>query len=256
MPNIVVVLPTYNEAENLPQMVPHLLTLPIDDLHVLIVDDNSPDGTGAIADELAAAHADRVSVLHRPGKQGLGAAYRAAFRHALTLQPTYIAQMDCDFSHDPDYLPEMVARAAQCDLVLGSRYVEGGSLDPNWGFGRRLLSWWANSIYIRVILRTGVADATGGYRVWKRYVLESIDLDRIRSNGYVFQAEMAYVTERLGYCIDEVPIHFADRSIGASKMDMQIKVEAALRIWQVLLWHHSLKPADRLPVSGEAGSPT
>ncbi len=251
---VMVLVPTYNEVENLPIMIPTLLALPIEGLEVMIIDDNSPDGTGRLADELAAQHPDRVHVLHRPGKQGLGRAYQDGFEKALAMGADYIAQMDCDFSHPPDKLVEMMAKAPDYDVVIGSRYVKGGSLDTEWGWERKLLSWWANRIYIALILRARTHDCTGGYRVWKRHVLEGIDRGIIKSNGYIFQAEMAYVTERLGYSIFEVPIHFSERKRGKSKMSLKIQLEAALRVWQVAFRHHHLTPADRRTAPRQAQS--
>lgn len=245
---LIVVLPTYNEKENLETMIETLLALPVPDLSVLIVDDNSPDGTGQIADTLAAKRPDRVSVLHRKGKLGLGTAYIEGFRIALDKGADYVLQMDCDFSHDPKYIPQMIDKMEDrhCDIVIGSRYVKGGSLDETWGIGRKLLSWWANSIYVRLILRTNAKDATGGFRLWKREVLEGMDLNQIRSNGYVFQVETIYVAEKLGYTDEEIPIHFADRKIGTSKMSLKIQIEAALRVWQVFMRHRHLTPSMRL----------
>ncbi len=251
MAKVMVLLPTYNEAENVTKMVSTLMALPIEGLEVMVIDDNSPDGTGRIADELAEEFPGRVHVLHRQAKQGLGQAYKAGFRRALEMGADYMVQMDCDFSHPPEKLPEMVARAAEYDVVIGSRYVKGGSLDPQWGVGRRLLSWWANRIYIRFILRTRMKDATGGFRVWSRHVIQGLDLSRVRSNGYIFQAELAYLTERLGYSVFEVPIHFAERRMGTSKMSLQIQIEAALRVWQVLWRHRHLTPADRRPLPAD-----
>ncbi len=248
MPKVVIMLPTYNEAENISQMVSTLIALPIQDLMVMVIDDNSPDGTGRIADELAAGMPDRVCVLHRPAKQGLGRAYRQGFSEALARGADLIVQMDCDFSHPPDKLPEMVARAADYDVVTGSRYVKGGSLDTEWGWQRKLLSWWANRVYIHLILRTRAKDATGGFRVWNRAVVQGLNWDLIRSNGYIFQAETMYVTEKLGYTVYEVPIHFSERRHGLSKMNLKIQVEAAFRVWQVLWRHRALTPADRLPL--------
>lgn len=244
----IVLLPTYNEAENVSDMVHTLMALPIEGLEVMVIDDNSPDGTGQMADELAEKFEGRVHVLHRPVKDGLGNAYKDGFRRALGMGADTLIQMDCDFSHPPEKLLEMVPKAAEYDVVVGSRYVKGGSLDTQWGWRRKLLSWWANRVYIGAILRTQTHDATGGYRVWNRHVIESIDLDSIRSNGYIFQAEMVFVTERLGYSVYEVPIHFRERRLGVSKMSLRIQLEAALRVWQVLLRHRHLTPADRRPV--------
>jgi dolichol-phosphate mannosyltransferase len=245
---ITVVLPTYNEAENLLLMVAALRDLQVPDLSVLVVDDNSPDGTGQLADDLAAQLPGMVAVLHRSGKQGLGTAYIEGFRVALAHGADAVLQMDCDFSHSPEYVPQMIQKMQEtnCDVVIGSRYVKGGRLDDTWGVSRKLLSWWANSVYVRMILRTNVLDATGGFRLWKREVLEGIDLNRIRSNGYVFQVETIYVTEKLGYRICEIPIYFADRKRGQSKMSFKVQSEAALRVWQVFMRHRRLKPSMRL----------
>lgn len=247
---LIVVLPTYNEKENLENMINSLLALDVPDLSVLVVDDNSPDGTGQIADDLAAQHPGRIDVLHRPGKQGLGTAYIEGFRVAMEKGADLVLQMDCDFSHDPKYIPDMLQKMEECDcdIVIGSRYTKGGRLDETWGFERKLLSWWANSIYVRTILGTKAKDATGGFRLWKREVLEGMDLGRIRSNGYVFQVETIYVAEKLGYQDEEIPIYFADRKAGNSKMSFKVQLEAALRVWQVWQRHRQLDPSMRLPV--------
>lgn len=241
MPKITVVLPTYNEAENLPLMVEALLALPIDNLSILVVDDNSPDGTGEIADELSVELPGRVNVLHRLSKDGLGAAYVAGFKEALSLGADYVVQMDCDFSHQPKYLPALVEKAAQHDLVIGTRYRPGGGVDESWNWSRKLLSWFANRIYVPFVLGLPVTDATGGFKLWRRRTLIGLDLDRIRSNGYVFQVEMNYVTHQLGYSIGETPIYFPDRERGHSKMDGNVAFEAALRTWQIYYRYHGLK---------------
>jgi len=243
---LTIVLPTYNERENLPRMVDALFALGLDFLHILVVDDNSPDGTGRIADELAAAHSGRLDVLHRTEKNGLGPAYVAGFKRALGAGADYIIQMDCDFSHQPKYIAELIAKLeAGGDLVIGSRFMHGGGVDETWSFYRKLLSWFANSIYVRAILNIPVSDATGGYRIWRRDTLIGLDLERISSSGYVFQVEMAYVAYRLGFKIAEIPIYFPDRRAGESKMDMRIQIEAALRVWQVRGRHRGLQPSDR-----------
>lgn len=242
MPRIMVVLPTYNEAENLPLMVDALLALPVENLNILVVDDSSPDGTGQIADDLAETHRGIINVLHRTSKEGLGAAYIAGFKKALSLDADYIIQMDCDFSHQPRYLPAMIQAAGSADLVLGSRYVKGGGVDESWSFSRKALSWFANRIYTRTLLNMPVNDATGGFKLWRRETLIGLDLDRVRSNGYVFQVEMTYITHRLGFRVVEIPIYFPDRERGHSKMDSNIAIEAALRTWQVMFRHHGLKP--------------
>ena len=234
---LMVVVPTYNEAHNLPTLVGELLTLDVPDLEILVVDDNSPDGTGQLADELAQRHPGRIHVLHRPGKQGLGTAYLSGFRYALDHDAAYIVQMDADFSHSPQYIPQLLAAIQDCDVVVGSRYVSGGRLDERWSWWRHFLSWWANSVYTRLILGVKVKDATAGFKCWRRATLEGIDLERVRSNGYVFQVEMAYLTEKLGYRFKELPIYFEDRRIGQSKMTASVKIEAALRTFQIR-WRH------------------
>lgn len=245
MPKIVVVLPTYNEAENLPLMADALFKLPFDNFHLLVVDDNSPDGTGKIADQLAAQN-PHIKVMHRTEKGGQGAAYVAGFKHAIsTMEADYIIQMDCDFSHQPKYLVEMVAAAENYDLVIGSRYVKGGSVDERWSIFRKGLSAFANGIYVRTLLNVPIHDATAGYRLWRRQTLIGIDLDRVRSNGYVFHVEMAYLSYRLGFKIKEVPIHFPDRELGTSKMDLRTQLEAAVRVWQVMMRNRSLTPQMR-----------
>ena len=228
---ITVVVPTYNEAENLPRLVSALFALPLD-LRVLVADDNSPDGTGRIADELGRQNPRRLSVLHRDGKMGLRAAYLTAFAQVLQTDAEAIVQMDADLSHDPSVLPAMVERLASCDLVLGSRYVSGGSVDSNWAPWRKSLSAFGNQ-YARTILRFPLRDVTTGYRMWRRETLAEMPLDRVTANGYVFQVEMAYLAYCLEYKIEEVPIYFPDRQLGYSKMSLQISAEAALRVWQV-----------------------
>ncbi|MEZ4861646.1 MAG: polyprenol monophosphomannose synthase [Caldilineaceae bacterium] len=243
---LTVVIPTYNEADNLPTMAAALLALPLPELQLLIVDDNSPDGTGAVADRLAASYNQtpplapaaparpRLRVIHRQGKGGLGTAYVKGMQQALDEGADYIVQMDADFSHSPTYIPQMlgVMLATNADVVIGSRYVPGGTLDEGWGWWRRLLSWWAN-FYVRMILGLRIRDMTAGFKVWRRQALLDIGLDKIRSNGYSFQVEMAYLCEKLGYCLIEVPIHFEDRRIGQSKLDVPVKIESAWRTWQI-----------------------
>lgn len=241
---VTIVVPTYNEANNVTAMTEALWALPVPGLDILIVDDASPDGTGLIADELAAAYPGRLSVLHRPGKQGLGTAYLQGFTCALASGAGAVVQMDADFSHSPAYLPDFIARLDDCDVVVGSRYVPQGKLDERWEAGRVLLSAWANW-YARAILGIRVHDATAGFKVWRGEALRSIGLDRVRSNGYVFQVEMAYLAERLGYRVLEMPIYFEDRRIGHSKMTIPVKIEAAWRVWEVGWRHRRLTPKDR-----------
>lgn len=240
----VVVLPTYNEKENLANMIEALFALNLDNFHILVVDDNSPDGTGKIADEFAARD-PKVNVLHRQEKNGLGQAYIAGFKKALSMDADYIIQMDCDFSHQPKYIPELLKAIETNDLVIGSRFAKGGSVDENWSAYRKMLTWFANRVYTPTILGIPVRDATGGFKVWRRNTLIGLDLNRIRSNGYVFQVEMTYVTCRLGFRVAEIPIYFPDRELGTSKMDVRIQIEAAMRVWQVRQRHHNLTPQMR-----------
>ncbi len=229
---ITIVTPTYNEAENLPVLVSALFALPLD-LRLLVVDDDSPDGTGPIADELARKDPARISVLHRRGKLGLRTAYLNGFAHVLKTDAEAVVQMDADFSHDPSVLVAMAERLASCDVVLGSRYVDGGSVDARWPRWRKGLSAFGN-FYARTILSLPLRDVTTGYRMWRRETLEGIPLHRIEANGYVFLVEMAYLAHLLEYKVGEVPIYFADRRWGKSKMSFRIQAEAALRVWQVL----------------------
>jgi dolichol-phosphate mannosyltransferase len=240
-----VVVPTYNERENLPNFIAALFALEIPQFEVLVVDDNSPDGTGQLADELRDAYQQRVHVLHRTQKQGLGPAYLAGFRHALALGADYIVQMDADFSHQPHYILTMLQMIETYDLVLGSRFMRGGGVDESWSLYRKLLSLWANRLYTPLILHLPVADATGGFKMWRSATLVGMNLDRIQSNGYVFQVEMTYVAHRLGYRIGEFPIYFPDRKAGSSKMSSKVALEAAARVWQILARHRHLRPSMR-----------
>jgi len=226
-----VIIPTYNEAENLPRLVSALFSLPLD-LSILIVDDNSPDGTGRLADALAAEMPARVSVLHRPGKLGLRSAYLAGFKEALESGAEAVVQMDADFSHDPARLVEMEAVLQHCDAAFGSRYVPGGSLDTEWPAWRKALSAFGNT-YARTILGIPLHDLTTGYRIWRRETLLGMPLERIDASGYVFLVEMAYMAFCLGYVIGEVPIYFAERRWGRSKMSLGIQLEAAFAVWRV-----------------------
>ena len=225
------VIPTYNEAENLANVVraagAELHTAAPGRYRVLIVDDNSPDGTGAIADAIA-GECTWVEVLHRPGKAGLGQAYLAGFTHALAHGAELLIEMDADFSHDPRYLPELLAAAEDADLVLGSRYVAGGGV-RDWGLLRRLVSR-GGGLYARTILGVGVRDLTGGFKCVRREVLEAIDLPSLRAEGYVFQIEVTYRALLAGFTVREVPIVFADRTVGTSKMSSRIALEAMLLV--------------------------
>jgi dolichol-phosphate mannosyltransferase len=224
---LVVCLPTYNERENVEAMVSALRDVLPDDGRILVIDDNSPDGTGAIADRLAAER-DDVDVLHRERKEGLGPAYLDGFRRALELGADLVMEMDCDFSHDPNDVPRLVAAAEGADVVLGSRYVSGGGT-RNWGPVRRLISR-GGSLYAQILLGLRIRDLTGGFKVYRRVVLETIDLDAIHSKGYAFQIEGTYRALRAGFRVVEVPIVFADREVGGSKMSRSIVLEA---IWKV-----------------------
>jgi dolichol-phosphate mannosyltransferase len=226
-----VVIPTYNERINLPQIVPQILAQD-SRLEVLVVDDNSPDGTGRLADELAAAD-PRVHVMHRPEKAGLGKAYIAGFRWALEREYDFIFEMDADFSHDPKYLPELLRAAADADLVIGSRYRTGVNV-INWPISRLLLSLGANQ-YARLVTGLPVNDSTGGFKCFRRKVLESIDLERVRSNGYSFQIEMSFRAWKKGFRLSEIPIVFTDRVEGQSKMNKRIMREAIWMVWWLRL---------------------
>lgn len=227
-----VIIPTYNEAQNLPVILPQVLDQD-SRIEVLVVDDGSPDGTGELADDFASRE-PRVHVLHREGKQGLGTAYRAGFRWALERDYEYVFEMDSDFSHDPRHLPEFLRAAASADLVLGSRYLHGKVTVINWPMSRLLLSYGAN-IYARIVTGLKICDATGGYKCFRRRVLEAIDLDAVRSNGYSFQIEMSFRAHRRGFRIKEIPIVFTDRTEGQSKMSGAIIREAVWMVWRLRL---------------------
>jgi dolichol-phosphate mannosyltransferase len=232
---ITVVLPTYNEASNLPVVVRELFDLPLPLLRILVVDDNSQDGTGRIADDLSDKFgADRLSVMHRPMKQGLGRAYVDGMTRALDGGAEFVVQMDSDLSHGPEYLPEMLGTllSTQAAVVIGSRYVTGASLAEEWGWHRRLLSRWA-SVYVQTLLRMRVRDVTAGFKLWRRSALEAINLASVQSNGYSFQVEMNYRAVKLRLKIIEIPIHFYERNAGASKMSLKVQIESALVPFQL-----------------------
>jgi dolichol-phosphate mannosyltransferase len=228
---ILVIIPTYNERTNVPLIVPAVLEQD-PRLHVLVVDDSSPDGTGELADELAAADS-RVHVLHRSAKQGLGRAYIAGFRWALERGYDLICEMDADFSHDPKFLPELLRTAGEADLVIGSRYKQGVNV-INWPISRLLLSLGANE-YARRITGLPLTDSTGGFKCFRRAVLEAIDLDAVRSNGYAFQIEMSFRAWKKGFRLAEIPIVFTDRVEGQSKMSKRIVREAIWMVWWLRL---------------------
>ncbi len=227
MREIVVVIPTYNERENIERVVEAVLAQPLD-LSILIVDDNSPDGTGEIADRLAEEDA-RVEVLHRPGKGGLGTAYRAGFRYSLEREAQYLFEIDADFSHNPDDIPRLYAAAREADAAVGSRYIKGGGCE-NWSLYRWMISRGGN-LYTKLVARTRTVDTTSGFRCYTRRVLEAIPLDRVTSQGYAFQIEMTFVAEALGFRVVEVPIVFTDRRGGESKMGADIFWEGLRVVW-------------------------
>lgn len=223
-----VIIPTYNELDNIKNLIPELFSLNLSDLHILVVDDNSPDGTGDYIASIADSE-PRINVLKRPAKMGLGTAYVAGFKYAIEHKFDFIFEMDADFSHDPKEIPNFIKKMKDADLVIGSRYITGVNV-INWPMRRLLLSYFAN-IYTRVITGMPVKDATGGFKCFKREVLESINLDNIKSNGYAFQIEMNFKAFRKGYKIAEIPIIFIDRQSGKSKMSKKIVREAIYRVW-------------------------
>ena len=237
--SIVVVIPTFNERENLQTLVPRVLALGAE-YRIIVVDDNSPDGTGDVADHLVTTNPGRVSVLHRPTKEGIGRAYIAGFGEALKTDAAFIVEMDADLSHDPDSLPAMIAAAELADLVLGSRYVPGGQT-VGWPLHRRAISR-LGGIYARLVLGVPVADLTGGYKVFRRAALEHLDLDQIRSDGYGFQIETTYRLIRSGARVVEVPITFADRVAGASKLSRRIVFEAFFVVWKLRFDRQAVQP--------------
>jgi dolichol-phosphate mannosyltransferase len=230
---VTVVVPTYNEAENLPVLVGGLLELGLPGLRVLVVDDGSPDGTGHVADGLAAAD-PRVKVLHRKAKDGLGRAYVAGMTLALADGAEFVMQMDADLSHPASAVPEMIGvmMSTGADVVIGSRYVPGGEIDTEWGAHRKLLSAWAN-FYVRAVLRMRIKDVTAGFKIWRRSALEALDLASIRSNGYSFQVEMHHRANKHDQLIIETPISFAERRAGTSKMSLATQWESALMPWRL-----------------------
>lgn len=233
---LTVVLPTYNEAANIPVIVAALFGLPLTGLRILLADDNSPDGTGHIADQLVERYGEaRMTVVHRPSKQGLGRAYVDGMTRAMQAGAEFVVQMDSDLSHGPEYLPQMLGTllSTDADVVVGSRYVTGASLAGEWPLHRKALSGFANT-YVRVLLRLGVRDATAGFKLWRSSALNAINLASIRSNGYSFQVEMNYRAIKQGLKIIEVPIHFTERSEGESKMSLRVQLESALMPF--LLW--------------------
>jgi dolichol-phosphate mannosyltransferase len=228
-----VIIPTFNERENLPKIVPVVLAQG-PEIEVLVIDDNSPDGTGELADALADAD-PRVHVIHRPGKQGLGTAYVTGFRWAIERRFDYVFEMDADFSHDPRHLGKFLAAMADADLVIGSRYLGGRVTVINWPVTRLMLSYFAN-VYARWATGLKLWDSTGGYKCYRRGVLEGIDLDQVRSNGYSFQIETSFRAWKRGFRVKEITITFLDRNMGQSKMSGRIVREAIWMVWRLRWW--------------------
>ena len=228
----IIVIPTYNEADNIENLIERILSLKIDGLDILIVDDNSPDGTAQIVEKLMEKHAN-IHLLTRPEKAGLGTAYVAGFKYALEKGYDYIFEMDADFSHNPDEIPNFLKKIEECDLVIGSRYVTGVNV-INWPLSRLILSVGANK-YTQIITGMPIKDCTGGFKCFRRQVLEQIDLDRIRSDGYSFQIEMNFKAWKKGFRICEIPIVFTDREAGSSKMSKKIIREAIWMVWKLKL---------------------
>ncbi|MEU6175311.1 polyprenol monophosphomannose synthase [Streptantibioticus parmotrematis] len=235
---LTVVMPTYNEAENLPLMAEALMGLDMPGLRLLVVDDNSPDGTGEVAERLAERYntggRTRVSVLHRTAKDGLGRAYAAGMDQAVADGAAYVLQMDADGSHPVEYVPQMLGSALStgAGFVIGSRYVSGGRLAEEWGWHRKLLSRWANA-YVSAVLRTGLRDVTAGFCMWRADTVTAMRLPEVRSNGYSFQVELKYQAVRAGCTGVEIPIHFEERQIGASKMTLAVQLESAILPWRL-----------------------
>ncbi|HTJ34372.1 MAG TPA: polyprenol monophosphomannose synthase [Dactylosporangium sp.] len=239
---ITVVVPTYNERDNLPKLVDELAALAMPNLHILVVDDNSPDGTGDVADKLALESELALGVLHRTAKDGLGRAYIAGMQRALDEGADIVIQMDADLSHPSSAIPAMVTALDNpgVDVVLGSRYVTGGSVAGDWGLYRKALSAWAN-FYVGAILRMRVKDATAGFKAWRAETLRRIEIGTIASNGYSFQVEMNYRTVRGGMKIVEVPIRFSDRALGKSKMSIKVQLESAMVPWKLRFGRNRIK---------------
>ncbi|NMB62361.1 MAG: polyprenol monophosphomannose synthase [Chloroflexi bacterium] len=241
MSKTTLIIPTYNERQNLPALLEEVFKLDVTDLHVLIVDDNSPDGTGVLAENLKGTYPGKLDILHRVGKLGLGTAYIQGFEIAMQSGAQVVGQMDADFSHPIQKVPQLLQALQQedVDMVIGSRYIPGGQLDENWPFWRKGLSRFGN-FYARTILNLPIRDVTGGFRLWKSAALRRLPLNRVRSNGYVFQVEMAYLSRLLGLRFREIPIYFADRRWGTSKMSFRIQLEAAYRVWMLKGLYHDL----------------
>ncbi len=244
---VTMVIPTYNEADNLKRLIPVLMELPVDPLRVLIVDDNSPDGSGVIADEFHNRYPERVQVLHRAAKQGLGPAYLAGFEQVLKTDSWAVGQMDADFSHPPEVIARMIELIRSYDVVIGSRYTLGGSVDADWPLQRKLLSAFGNT-YARTILGMKIKDVTGGFRLFRKTMLQRMPLNELQSTGYVFMVELIYCAHLAGAHIQETPIHFQERIFGRSKMSLKIQIEAALRVWHIRQRYLRLFAGEELPL--------
>ena len=243
MNRTLVLVPTYNERENLPVLVREILLHP--GMEVMVLDDQSPDGTGQVADALAAEFPGRVRVLHRTGRRGLGVSYLEGFQRALETDVDFVCQMDADLSHDPAQLPDLLAAAERADMVIGSRYVPGGQI-VNWPLKRHILSRFANT-YIRTVTRVSAHDCTSGYRCWKRSALASLPLDQLFSDGYSFLVEMLFVAHRRGCRIAEVPITFVERRAGESKVSRAVLMESAITPWRLISSPESSRKAAPSP---------
>ena len=224
-----IVIPTYNEAANLPELLRRIMALGVPGLEVLVVDDNSPDGTAELAERLSGGYGGRVSVLRRPAKMGLGTAYVSGFSMAIQRGADYVIEMDADLSHSPEYIPQLLSSMADWDVAVGSRWTAGGGADPEWALARRLLSRGA-SAYSRLVLGLRVRDTTTGFKCFRRQALDGLHLEGIKSQGFAFQVEMAYACQRKGYRVVEVPIKFRSRAQGRSKMSPRIILEALWRV--------------------------
>jgi dolichol-phosphate mannosyltransferase len=252
--DVAVVLPTYQEAANLPVIVAALFDLPLPRLHVIVVDDNSPDGTGEIAEELADRYGrDRLAVVHRTGKEGLGRAYVDGMSRALAAGAEFVVQMDSDLSHRPEYLPQMLGTllSADAEVVIGSRYIAGASVGTEWPWHRRSLSAFANA-YVRFLLRLRIRDATAGYKIWRASALDAIGLQSVRSTGYSFQVEMNYRAASHGLRVLELPIHFADRAAGESKMNLRVQLESVAMPFKLKRYLREGKPGGAGPLPGQS----
>jgi len=238
MDKVVVVLPTYNEARNLPLMAAELWALSIPDLTILVVDDDSPDNTGQVAEDLALQHPGKIEVLRKRRRSGYGRALQSGLGWALAAGAEYIVQMDCDFAHSPSYVLEMLEAVEGADLVIGSRFVAGGRTATNWSIFRYMRSWWVNTVFLRGLLGLRVRDVTTGFKCWRADSLRLIDLDAIRSRSFSIQFELAFIAEKMGFRIIEIPIHSEDRQPGESSITLRHVFEAFYRAWDIRFRHN------------------